>query len=136
MLELSRSISVDLAESKRLGSLLLSSFQVRFAGLEMLFFFSFIIYYLFLFTDLGEGAREIAIYYSTYLCIRQLLLIRALTGDQTHNLDISGRCSTWPEPLFLTITVTVPILCDASVKIKRCFSRVGINVEAKFSPSS
>lgn len=70
MLELSRSISVDLAESKRLGSLLLSSFQVRFAGLEMLFFFSFIIYYLFLFTDLGEGEREIAIYYSTYLCIR------------------------------------------------------------------
>ena len=70
MLELSRSISVDLAESKRLGSLLLSSFQVRFAGLEMLFSFSFIIYYLFLFTDLGEGEREIAIYYSTYLCIR------------------------------------------------------------------
>ena len=70
MLELSRSISVDLAESKRLGSLLLSSFQVRFAGLEMLFFFSFIIYYLFLFTDLGEGEREIATYYSTYLCIR------------------------------------------------------------------
>ena len=83
-----------------------------------------------------EGKRETSIYCSSYLCIHGFILARALTGDQTHNLDISGRCSTWPEPLFLTITVTVPILCDASVKIKRCFSRVGINVEAKFSPSS
>ena len=37
MLELSRSISLDLAESKRLGSLLLSSFQVRFLELGNVF---------------------------------------------------------------------------------------------------
>ena len=38
--------------------------------------------------------RETLIYGSTYGCIRLLLLVCAITTDQTHNLDIAGQCSS------------------------------------------
>ena len=33
------------------------------------------------------------VYCSTYLCMHWLILICALTGDQTHHLGILGQCS-------------------------------------------
>lgn len=77
MLELSRTISVNLAENKRLGTLLLSSFQVRFSRLGNALFF----------------------FFSNCYC------------DSPKERSM---------------------LCDASVKIKRCFSLVGINLKARF----
>ena len=43
----------------------------------------------------GETDRQIdtPIYCSTYLCIHWLILVCALTRDQTHNLGVLGRCS-------------------------------------------
>ena len=40
-----------------------------------------------------EGKRETSIYCSSYLCIHGLILARALTGDQTHNLGIGEQHS-------------------------------------------
>ena len=43
----------------------------------------------------GEGGREreTLIFFSTYLWIRQLILVCALAGDQTCNFGVLVRCS-------------------------------------------
>ena len=43
--------------------------------------------------DWFERERERLICCSTSLCIHRLLSVCALTGDQTHNLGVSGWCS-------------------------------------------
>ena len=40
-----------------------------------------------------ERERKTLICCSTYLCIHWLTLVCTLTGDQTHNLGLLGRCS-------------------------------------------
>ena len=55
---------------------------------SFLFFFKFIDWFF------RERKRETSICCSTYLCIHWLILTCALTGDQTHNLGVSG-CSNW-----------------------------------------
>ena len=48
----------------------------------------------FKFLLIDEKERETSIYYSTSLCIRWLLLVCALTRDQTWNFGVLGQCST------------------------------------------
>ena len=57
---------------------------------EVIFPASFFFYWL---IDLNERARETLIGFSPYLCIRWLILVCALTRDQTCNLGVSGQCS-------------------------------------------
>ena len=51
----------------------------------------------------GRGERETSICCSTYLCIHWLLLVRALTGDLTRNLGVSGQCSNQLSYPFTTV---------------------------------
>ena len=41
----------------------------------------------------GERETETLICCCTYLCVHWLILVCALTGDQTHNFGILGACS-------------------------------------------
>ena len=56
-----------------------------------------LIFYSLILERRGETHTHTSICCSTYLCIYWLILVCALTRDQTHNLGISGQCSKTTE---------------------------------------
>ena len=64
--------------------------------------------------------RETFICCSTYLCIYWLILVRALTGDQTHTLGVSERCSNQLSYLTRVYITNFYRICGTTTTEERC----------------